>query len=116
MKIFISHSYNEHHQIDVALEKIKVALPEFKEAEVWDPSTNLTAGSNFREEIKQAILSADVYLLLWSKGAANSPWVLYEAGMADASGKHIIIAVEPNSPPLIDAFTRYQIVNLKNES
>jgi hypothetical protein len=55
-------------------------------------------------------------VLLWTKGAAESPWVLYEAGMADASGKKMLIAVEPDAPELIFPFQRYQVVELEPKS
>ncbi|NOQ63369.1 MAG: TIR domain-containing protein [Methyloprofundus sp.] len=112
MKLFLSYSYNEHHKISQVLEKIKNKIPEFKDAVIWDPSINLKAGDDFRAEIKKQILASDVYVLLWTKSAADSPWVLYEAGMADASGKPIVIAVEPSSPKIFDVFSKYQIVEL----
>ena len=115
MKLFISYSYNEDHKLPKVLDIIKDRLPELKDAEVWGP-TNLSAGDNFREEIKKQIMSSDLYILLWSKGAAVSPWVLYEAGMAVASGQPIVVAVEPGSPELLDALQKYQIIELEKES
>lgn len=115
-KIFISYSHNEHHKIREAIEKLKRKMPELKDAEIWDPSSNLTAGADFRKEIREQILSSDFYVLLWTKRAADSPWVLYEAGMADASGIPILIVVEPGSPELHGALSMYQTVKLENES
>lgn len=116
MRLFISYSYNDYYKLPEVLKKIQDKLPELKEAEVWDPTENLSAGDNFREEIKKQIKSADLYILFWSEGAADSPWVLYEAGMADASGKPIVVAVEPGSPELFDTFKKYQVIELEKES
>jgi hypothetical protein len=115
-KIFISYSTKEHHKILELIEKLKRKMPELKDAEIWDPSSNLTAGADFRKEIKKQILSSDVYVLLWTNSAANSPWVLYEAGMADASGIPILIMVEPGSPELHGALSMYKTIKLENES
>jgi len=115
-KIFISYSHKEHYKIPEVIEKLKRKMPELEGAEIWDPSSNLSVGADFRKEIKEQILSSDVYVLLWTKDAADSPWVLYEAGMADASGVPILIVTEPGSPELHGALSMYQTVKLENES
>ena len=115
-KLFISSSSEDHPKIRTAIEKLKSKMPELKDAETWDPITNINAGTNFRAEIKEQILSSDYYVLLWTKRAAKSPYVLYEAGMAYAIGIPIIIVVEPDSPKLHGALSNFQTVNLENES
>ena len=63
--------------------------------------------------IKDQIASSDIFILLWTTEAARSPYVLYEAGMADAYAKPILIVTEPGSPELPSALSKYQIVTLK---
>ena len=115
MKVFISYAWNDHPDRKDVLAKLVEKMPNFKDAELWDPSTNLEPGDVFRDEIRNAIKTADTYVLLWSKNAANSPYVLYEFGMASAFGIPITVVVLESSdtPDLPAPIDQYQTVNLE---
>ena len=113
-RIFISYSQKDHYKISEVIEKLQKEIPEFKDAEVWDPISKLSVGTDFRKEIKKQILSSDLYVLLWTEDSATSPWVLYEAGIADAVGKQIIIITGPDSPDLFGSLSEYHAIRLEN--
>ena len=56
---------------------------------------------DIREQIKRSISKADTVVIVWTPSSAYSSWVNYEAGMADALGKQIIVVrLDPNAPAL----------------
>lgn len=114
-KLFISYSHKDYYKVPKVIEKLKTKIPELKDAVVWDPTSDLSAGDDFRKEIKKQISSSDFYVLFWTKNAADSPWVLYEAGMADARGKSIVIVAEQGAPIPHGALSMYQTINLESE-
>ncbi len=68
-----------------------------------------------RQEIKRSISQADTVVVVWTPDGARSDWVNYEAGMADALGKRIIVVrPDENSPALPANFdsANVQVVNL----
>lgn len=50
----------------------------------------LGPGEDWRERIRAAISDADSVVVLLSPGAAMSPWIGYELGLADAMEKRIV--------------------------
>ncbi len=47
--------------------------------------------STFRLAIRDQIKSADMVVIITSESSVESQWVNYEAGMADALGKPIVV-------------------------
>lgn len=64
---------------------------------IMDPHQKLKAGSNVRQMIKDQISSASKVVIIASNNSANSVWVNYEAGMASALGKPIVIVGKKGS-------------------
>lgn len=50
-----------------------------------------TIGEDVRESIKTAIGSSNTVVFVTSANSAKSPWMNYEAGLADALGKKIVV-------------------------
>src|SRR5262245_38048136 len=46
-----------------------------------------------RREVKKQIQSASKVIVVWGTASANSQWVNYEIGLADALGKPIIAVI-----------------------
>ena len=115
-RVFVSYSMADKEDISSVIRRVTKRVPELEGAEVWDPSTGLSVGDDFRAEVKKQIQAADVMLLVWSKNSATSPWVNYEVGMADAQEKRIVVALEPGSPPLPGILSAYQAIELEEES
>jgi nucleoside 2-deoxyribosyltransferase len=54
-------------------------------------------GEDWRKTIKQAIKRADaVIMLMASPQRATSSWMSYEAGVAEALGKHLMVLIPNN--------------------
>ena len=51
-------------------------------------------GADVRESIKAAIESSNTVVLITSPNSSKSPWMNYEAGIADALGKKIVVVGE----------------------
>src|ERR1700730_16838582 len=91
--IFISHG-----QRDAALaERVATAL-EHLGLEALDART-LRAGENRRTMVKSAIKRADAVIMLASSPQTlSSSWMSYEAGVAEALGKHVILLLPSKYP------------------
>lgn len=59
--------------------------------EIIDPQKEIQVGGNFREMIRSKMMSANKVVIITSPNSAQSQWVNYEAGMASALGKSIIV-------------------------
>ena len=56
-----------------------------------DPRVDTRIGDDIREAIKQKMCSASNVVIIVTPNSAKSQWVNYEAGMASALGKPIIL-------------------------
>ncbi len=77
-------------------------------------SFELSPGDNWRDSIKKAIQSASKVVILATDASASSQWVNYEAGMADALDKTIIV-VEPKGSgksTLLSNLSKFQSIEL----
>jgi hypothetical protein len=61
-----------------------------------DPGRQLRPGDDWRKAIRAAIKRADAFILLASPHNVASSWSLYEAGMAEALGKKVMVLL-PNT-------------------
>lgn len=89
-KIFVSYSERDTPLVDLALLHLQNrGLLPASAIERVGHQASLSAG-DLRGATKQAIESSDVVVVLWTKAAAESKWVNYEIGMADALGKRLV--------------------------
>jgi hypothetical protein len=58
---------------------------------IMDPHEKLKGGLNARKLIKDQMSLASKVVIIGSENSANSVWVNYEAGMAAALGKPIVV-------------------------
>ncbi len=67
--------------------------------ETFNPTRDVLAGDDWRLSVQAAIRKADVVLqLVASPESAAASWMAYEAGMAEALGKKLVLLVpEPLS-------------------
>jgi nucleoside 2-deoxyribosyltransferase len=108
--VFISHG-----QRDAALaERVGTALERLG-LEAVDPARALRAGQSRRATIQSAIKRADAMIMLISSPQSlSSSWMSYEAGVAEALGKHVMLLL-PNKYPVTELpaeFASTQIVEL----
>jgi putative ribosome biogenesis GTPase RsgA len=89
-KIFLSYAFRDRHLVDAverALREHKIVTSE----DVIITEKELSAGENIRAKVREQISSASKVVIVASNEGAVSPWVNYEAGMATALGKPIVI-------------------------
>jgi nucleoside 2-deoxyribosyltransferase len=99
-KLFLSYSIQDKGKIAAVVQKIRQQRsPQDEEMTVVDPSTELSYGDEIRAQIRKNIQDADAVVVVWTSSSANSSWVNYEAGMADALGKEIIVVRPDESAP-----------------
>ncbi len=112
--IFLSYSQQDEG-------KIPSILKNLREREIYsgnELSVMTLTPKEFedaRQGIKRTISQADTVVIVWTPAGARSDWVNYEAGMADALGKRIIVVrPDENSPALPANFdsTNVQVVDL----
>jgi hypothetical protein len=99
MAIFISYSSN-----DVDQTRLRTFVKKLQQRGVVDPAESFTdvsshaiPGQPIKAEIRSAIESASTFVLVWTEAASKSQWVNYEAGMADALGKRIVVVIPEGS-------------------
>ena len=103
--IFISYFHHDRPHAEVLARAL-----EAEGLSVWWDRT-IPAGRNFDQVIEEALNAAKVVIVLWSRGAVQSRWVLNEA--EEAAARNILVPVfieEKVRIPL--AFKRIQAANL----
>ena len=84
---------------------------------IVDPQHKLKAGSNIRKVIRDAISSASKVVIIASDNSSGSQWVNYEAGMAVALEKPIVVMRSKGSgkTALYRALRNVQAIQIEGE-
>lgn len=91
-KIFVSYAHQDRGLFKFIEQELrKHGIISAEEVMLLDPQSEFQAGDNIREAIKNQIRSASKVVIIASENSADSQWVNYEAGMASALEKPIII-------------------------
>lgn len=113
-KIFISYAHADYLQVRGIAEGCKMNGSDY----FFDRHT-LQAGDIFRDKIFQYIDNADLFVLCWSKNAAESEWVQIERKHAleliERGNHHLSIyplSMPPEAPLPEDMSDKYNFVNL----
>jgi hypothetical protein len=64
---------------------------------IIDPKSDIKSGDNIREAIRRQMRDANKVVIIHSADSAQSQWVNYEAGMASALGKPVVVVRTPGS-------------------
>jgi TIR domain-containing protein len=95
-QIFVSYSMKDQPDASEALGKW---LEQLKEpGEIHDPFVWASSHRDVREVIQERIKASDSFVVVWTKQAPESPWVLYEVGMAHALGMPITVLLAGGEP------------------
>jgi|SRR5205085_11155831 len=90
-KIFLSYAHEDRHLVQEVLDALrKHELVTAKDVVFLDPYDSVLPG-DIRKIIKEQISSASKVVIIASDHSAESEWVNYEAGMAAALDKPIVI-------------------------
>ena len=114
-KIFISYSHNDAPgRIDTLMAELRRTGVLTDVESFTDVSPHSASGALLKDEIRSAIASASKVVILWTDAGSRSQWVNYEAGIADALGKPIVVAIPEGSPVDVpDSLSNAQIVRIK---
>jgi hypothetical protein len=110
-RIFVSYSMNDQPNASEALRKW---LERNEPGEIQDPFVWASSHHDVREVIRQRIEASDSFVVVWTKQAPESPWVLYELGMAHALGMPITVLLAGGEPTAIPReITDAKVVDLE---
>jgi hypothetical protein len=98
-RIFVSYSMKDQPDASEALQKWLEQLDE--PGEIHDPFVWASRHHDVRDVIRQRIEASDSFVVVWTKQAPESPWVLYELGMAHALGRPITVLLAGGEPSAI---------------
>lgn len=113
-RIFISYSHNDYNYVRGIAEGCRISGSDY----FFDRHT-LQPGDLFKDKIKEYISNADVFVLCWSKNAAESEWVQIERHQAleivkrgDKDLRIWALHVPPQAPPPSDMSGDYHFASL----
>ena len=101
-QIFLSYSRKDSD----AAKAIAKALSESGHVVWWDK--HISGGSKFAAEIEQALAAAEIVVVLWSRDAISSAWVLDEAAEGRDTGRLLPVVLDGCKPPL--GFRQFQTI------
>jgi nucleoside 2-deoxyribosyltransferase len=116
-KIFLSYSMKDENKIASIVKTLRQhESVSGKDLTVVNPLGPSIHSEDVRKRIKRSIEEADAVVVVWTPTSATSSWVNYEAGMADALGKQIIVVRPDKTAPALPAnLQSVQVVDLKGK-
>ena len=89
-KVFISYAHQDREFAENVMHAL-TAKGHFAPETVFSDLQHISAGEDTSRRVRSEIEAADAVVLVMSEHAATSPWINYEAGLADALGKKILV-------------------------
>ncbi len=115
--VFLSYSVLDKALVPETIEKLEALGLIRGEDETFVDESAIADAASWRDALKSSIDAASTVVVLWSKAASQSANVNYEAGMADALGKRIIVVLpEDEEVPIPSELENVEIVKLKDVS
>ena len=91
-KIFVSYSHQDRELVKGLKERLrKHRIVSAEDVVILDPLMTAKPGDDIREAIKKQMMDASKVVIVTSDSSAESQWMNYEAGMAAALGKPIVV-------------------------
>ena len=90
-KVFLSYAYEDRGIAKQVSRLLKEHGHDTDDISFIDPRVDTKTGDDIREAIKQQMCSASNVVIIVTPNSAHSQWVNYEAGMASALDKPIIL-------------------------
>lgn len=91
--IFLSYATRDKRSVKAVIDQLKKRGIVAEDDEFVDPSKIVVPGASIRGELREAIRAASKVVVLWSGAGAESELVNYEAGMARALDKPMVLVV-----------------------
>jgi hypothetical protein len=116
-KVYVSYARSDALRVESILAKLAaLGLVGTSDDVISDKDLEPKHGV-LRDGVRRLVQSASKVVVVWSKASAESQWVNYEIGLADAFGKSIIPVVrrdELSSLPLL--LKGLQVVVIEDDS
>lgn len=100
-KVFMSYATQDHAFAQALKPRLDELLPVTTEPLDVFELGDVAAGTNARKAVKDAIDQATTVVIVSSPAADASQWVNYEAGLADALGKNLVIVGRKGGDPSV---------------
>lgn len=91
--IFLSHAAADRDAVTEVIEDLRDRGLLGRDDTVIEPAAVMISGSSIKGVLRTAIAAADKVVLFWTDTAAHSAAVNYEAGLAGALDKPVLVAV-----------------------
>jgi hypothetical protein len=91
-KIFVAHAHEDRGLLPAVEHTLRERGIVTAKDTIMDAESEIHEQKNIREMIKNQISSASMVVIIHSENSEGSGWVNYEAGMAAALEKPIIVA------------------------
>jgi TIR domain len=118
-KIYLSYAVKDRGLVGAAQRALrKHGIISGSDVRIMDHH-NVKSGSNVREMIQEQILAANKVVIIGSDNIESSVWVNYEAGMAAALGKPIIVVGKKGTgktASMLNAFGNVQFIEIEKKS
>lgn len=89
-KVFLSYAAQDRAFARAIESRLGDLLAASDPIDVVDVQASLPEGGDARRAIRSAMNESDAVVIVESPDVERSPWVNYEAGMADALGKPVV--------------------------
>ena len=91
-KVFLSYNHADRGLARRVEKQLKELLnSNSRDFVIIDERQTISAGADIRKSLKTAMDSVSTAVFLASKGSEKSQWMNYDAGLADALGKRMVI-------------------------
>jgi predicted dinucleotide-utilizing enzyme len=117
MSVFLSYAMTDKSRIKKVIGELKVRGILNENEKIIHASDVFVEGSSVRAQMREAIEAASKVVIIWSGAGAESDWVNYETGLAEALGKPIFLAVpKREAGSLPRKLENTQVIELENVS
>lgn len=114
-RIFLSYAQEDRAlAIDIKQKLREHGIISEEAVDIVDPYTTLTTGDDFRQKIRMQMNGADRVVIIASDSSIQSDWVNYEAGMAFALDKPVVIVAKTKAAERLfrDTFDNARLITL----
>ena len=113
-KVFVSYVHQDREFAENVIHAL-AAKGHFAPGTVFSDLQHLSAEEEVSRWVRSEIQASDTVVLVMSEHAATSPWINYEAGLADAFGKEILVvgAKDVGEAALLAKLAAYQQIEVE---
>ncbi|MYD61172.1 MAG: toll/interleukin-1 receptor domain-containing protein [Gemmatimonadetes bacterium] len=117
-KVFLSYAYQDRDIAEQVSRLLEESGQDTDDMSFIDLRIDTKIGDDIRKAIKQQMCSASNVVIIVTPNSAKSQWVNYEAGMASALDKPIILirSKDAKDVDFVTSLTDPQLIEIGNRS